>query len=69
MRIFYMCGPKFEPVSVGHVALGLSTGDLELYCRTKSEHVTLLWRKVKLSSFPARCLCIYPVSLLLSLCY
>ncbi len=38
---------KLQPISVGHVALGLSNGDLELYCRTKSEHVTLLWTKVR----------------------
>ncbi len=38
---------KLQPISVGHVALGLSNGDLELYCRTKSEHITLLWTKVR----------------------
>jgi hypothetical protein len=32
---------------VGHVALGLSSGEVHLYCRTKSEHVILLWQKVK----------------------
>jgi hypothetical protein len=38
---------KLQPISVGHVALGLSNGGLELYCRTKSEHITLLWTKVR----------------------